>query len=96
MTSTKTIPESADALANLRAVARDGLLAHLERLWQQHGDLFSVNLGLRRLTIAIHPDAVRHVSITHRQNYDKRESYDLVRRLLLGDGLVTSTGELWR
>jgi cytochrome P450 len=96
MTSTKTIPESADALANLRAVARDGLLAHLERLWQQHGDLFSVNLGLRRLTIAIHPDAVRHVSITHRQNYEKRTSYDLVRRLLLGDGLVTSTGELWR
>jgi cytochrome P450 len=96
MTATKIIPESADALANLRAVARDGLLRHLERLWQQHGDLFSVNLGLRRLTVAIHPDAVRHVSITHRQNYDKRESYDLVRRLLLGDGLVTSTGELWR
>lgn len=96
MTDASPLPPSTPALQNLRAIARDGLLKHIERLWQQHGDLFSVNLGVRHLTLAIHPDAVRHINITHRQNYDKRISYDVVRKLLLGEGLVTSTGELWR
>ncbi len=96
MNDAQPLPTSPHALQNIRAIARDGLLKHLERLWQQHGDLFAVNLGLRQLTVAIHPDAVRHISITHRQNYEKLGSYDVVRRLLLGNGLLASNGELWR
>jgi cytochrome P450 len=39
---------------------------------------------------------VRHISITHRQNYEKLESYNAVRELLLGDGIVSASGEDWR
>jgi len=44
----------------------------------------------------MHPDAVARVNVDHRQNYDKLGSYDPVRKYLLGDGLVASTGERWR
>jgi len=44
----------------------------------------------------MHPDAVEHVNVSHRQSYDKRGSYDAVRSYLTGEGLVASTGDLWR
>jgi cytochrome P450 len=46
--------------------------------------------------LVVHPDHVRRVNVTHADNYDKLETYDAVRELLLGDGLVASRGELWR
>jgi cytochrome P450 len=39
---------------------------------------------------------VRHIAISHRQNYEKHESYDSVRELLLGHGIVSAIGEDWR
>jgi len=77
-------------------VRRDGFLAYAGKLWREHGDVFQVRIGRRTLVFAMHPDAVEHVSVGHRQNYDKFGSYEAVRRFLLGDGLVVSTGELWR
>lgn len=75
---------------------RLGFLALVGKLWREYGDMFQVRIGRRTLVFALHPDAVEHVSVSHRQNYDKRASYDSVRKYLLGDGLVVSTGELWR
>jgi cytochrome P450 len=48
------------------------------------------------MLLAVHPEHVRYISITNRQNYDKGRSYDVVRQLLLGDGVLTSRGEAWR
>ena len=39
---------------------------------------------------------LRRVVVGHRHKYDKLGSYDPVRRYMLGEGLVVSTGELWR
>lgn len=75
---------------------RKGFLRFFEDAWRQYGDLARLQIGPETMFLAIHPDHVRHISITHRQKYDKRASYDAVRKLLLGDGLVTSTGALWR
>lgn len=58
--------------------------------------MFQVRIGSRRLILAMHPDVVERVCAGNRQNYDKRASYDAVRKYLLGDGLVASTGDLWR
>jgi len=77
-------------------VRRFGFLDYVGKLWKEHGDVFSVRLGPRTLVFAMHPDAVEHISVSHRQNYDKLRSYDAVRTYLLGQGLVASTGELWR
>jgi cytochrome P450 len=80
----------------LRGFRRAGFLDYMGELWQKYGDLFQVNILNRRMIVAIHPDAVRHVNVSNRQNYDKLQSYDLVRRFLTGDGLLSSRGELWR
>ena len=80
----------------IRGVRRRGYLNYVGDLWQKYGDVFQLQLGKRVLIFAIHPDFVRYVNVTNRQNYDKLKSYNLVRRYLLGNGLIASTGELWR
>jgi cytochrome P450 len=73
-----------------------GFLAFAGESWRKYGDVFQVRVGTRTLIFAMHPDVVEHVNVSHRQNYEKLVSYDSVRKYLLGEGLVASTGELWR
>jgi cytochrome P450 len=80
----------------LTDVRRHGFLDAVGRFWREYGDVFQVRLGRRRLVFAMHPEAVERVSVSHRVHYDKRASYEPVRKFLLGDGLVASTGELWK
>jgi cytochrome P450 len=80
----------------LLGLSRFGFLDYIGELWQQHEDVFQINIFNRRMVIAIHPEAVRHVNVINRQNYDKLQSYDVVRKFILGEGLLTSTGDLWR
>ena len=80
----------------LHGVRRRGFLHFVGESWQRYGDVFQIRLGPRTLMFAMHPDAVEHVNVSGRQNYDKLASYDPVRKYLLGEGLVASTGELWR
>ena len=79
----------------IRDLSQHGFLAYINQAWETHGDTFQLHLG-RTLVVAVHPEAVRHVNVTNRQNYDKLHSYDTVRRYLTGKGLVASTGALWR
>jgi len=89
-------PKSFYGLKNIRDLSREGMLAFLLANWQEYGDIFEIQVGPRRMVVVIHPEHVRHVTITNAQNYDKLGSYDGVRKYVIGDGLVTSTGELWR
>jgi cytochrome P450 len=73
-----------------------GFLDFVGKQWREHGDVFQVRIGRRTLVFAMHPDAVEHVSVSHRQNYEKRGSYDAVRKYLIGNGLVASNGDFWR
>lgn len=77
-------------------VRRHGFLQVVGELWREHGDVFQVRAPGRTLIFAIHPDAVEHVNVSHRQNYAKLGSYEPVRKYLIGDGLVASNGETWR
>ena len=83
-------------LAAVAGIARHGFLDEVGRQWRRHGDTFALRLGPGRLVLAIHPDSVRDVNLTHRRSFDKRASYGGVRKYLTGDGLVASTGELWK
>ncbi len=85
-----------NALRFLYGMRTRGFLDFVADLWREYGDMFQVRLGPRRLIFAIHPDAVEHINVTHKQNYEKRDSYEPVRKYLLGDGLVASNGEFWR
>jgi cytochrome P450 len=82
-----------EALSGFR---RAGFLHYIGELWQKHGDVFQVKIFNRRMLVAMHPDAVRHVNIENRKNYDKLRSCDVVRKYMTGNGLVSSQGELWR
>jgi cytochrome P450 len=95
MNSTGTLP-FVNTVEALRGFGRVGFLGYVGQLWQKHGDTFQVNIFNRKMIIAIHPDAVRHVNVANRQNYDKLQSYDVVRKYLTGDGLLSSRGELWK
>lgn len=72
------------------------LLKPFGRLVAEYGPLFRVRLPLgHRLMMIAHPDAVEQVLRSGRENYVKGSVYDGT-RLLLGQGLVTSEGHLWR
>ena len=83
-------------LSFLAGVRGRGFLDTVGELWRAHGDVSQVRIGKRRLLFAMHPDAVKQVNVTNRQRYDKRASYDNVRDHLTGQGLVASTGDVWR
>lgn len=76
--------------------ANDDSLLLLQELMRQHGDTFVVP----SLTRAGHglvindPDDIRRVLLTNRANYVKGAGLDRV-RMLLGNGLIVSDGELW-
>jgi cytochrome P450 len=77
-------------------MGQKGMLDFIAQQWREHGDLFAVQVGPQKLVIVIHPEHVRHITITNAPNYEKLKSYDPVRNYIIGDGLVTSTGELWK
>ena len=83
-------------IAFARGVRSRGLLHFAGDLWREHGDVFEAHVGRRRLVFVMHPDAVEQVTVSGRQRYDKKGSYDVVRKYLIGEGLVGSTGDLWR
>jgi cytochrome P450 len=91
-----TAPPSPGLLRFMRGVRSEGFLPWVGTAWRQHGDVFRVRIGRRTLVFAMHPDAVEHVNVAKRQRYEKLGSYEPVRRYLIGEGLVASTGELWR
>ena len=94
-TELQTIP-GPGLLTAVNGLRQNGFLAYVGELWRTYGDIFQLRLGPRTLIFAMHPEAIRHINIANRQNYDKLSSYDGVRRYLTGEGLIASTGDLWR
>lgn len=77
-------------------VQRQGTLKFFESTWQRYGDQARIQLGSQAIFLIVHPDHVRRVTVEQRDTYTKLASYDGVRNLLLGNGLVGSNGALWR
>jgi len=82
-------------VGHLPMIATRGLLPLVDELRRTHGDFFRLYAGKRPLLIALHPDAVEQVLLTDKDAYGKRAAYDNI-RVLVGDGILTSEGELWR
>ncbi|WP_257449448.1 cytochrome P450 [Archangium lipolyticum] len=96
-TAPPTTGEYAPSRLELIKTARSrGRLGMMMDVWRNHGDLTRLRIGKRPFFLVVHPEHVRHISVTHRQNYDKLQSYDEVRKLLLGGGVLTATAEPWR
>jgi enediyne biosynthesis protein E7 len=71
-------------------------LERMIELFARHGDVYRVFVKSRgAYTYVIHhPDDVKHVLVSNHRNYTKGGSIDRI-KLLLGNGIMTSEGELW-
>ena len=54
-----------------RRLRANGWLEFLMDLWRTQGDLPHLRTGLGNVMLVIHPEHVRHISITARQSFDK-------------------------
>ena len=73
-----------------------GALQFFMDQWRAQGDLPELRMGRRKLLFVVHPEHVRQVLVTGRDGYDKLSTWERTRQLLLGDGLIASTGALWK
>jgi cytochrome P450 len=64
--------------------------------WHAQGDLAWLRMGRQKLLLVVHPDHVRHILVTGRQGFEKLQTWESSRQFLLGDGLIASTGDLWK
>jgi cytochrome P450 len=64
----------------------------LEKMARQHGDVVYIPLGRQHIYCISHPDAIRHVLVTHQNKFKKSRMLERA-RVLLGDGLLTSEGQ---
>ncbi|WP_155372857.1 cytochrome P450 [Catellatospora vulcania] len=87
-------PPRTDALRQLAIMNRDRL-AMLTMAAQEYGDAAKLPVGPKTLYFFNHPDHAKHVLADNAANYHKGIGLVHARRAL-GDGLLTSEGELWR
>src|SRR6201981_1419802 len=75
----------------------DDSLERMIELFARHGDTYRVAVPSRQsYTNVTHPpDDVKRVLVSNHRNYTKGVGLDRV-KILLGKGLMTSEGELWK
>lgn len=73
-------------------------LGTMRRAFEQTGDGDAVflRLGPYKATIFRHPDQIKRIFVDNAANYSKRTRGYRKAKLVLGEGLVTSEGELWQ
>ncbi|MEP7063638.1 MAG: cytochrome P450 [Betaproteobacteria bacterium] len=96
MTATELAP-APPRVADIDTALGDDTLAQLSGLFAAHGDAFRVHSPLlgKDLFVLSHPDHVRHVLVDNQANFGKGIGIERV-AILLGNGLMTSDGALWR
>lgn len=88
-------PGSSGGIASLLRGNQSGVLDSFVRMWKEHGDIVYTKFGPIHNYILFHPEDVNYVLVKNQKNYVKGIGYDGF-RLLVGQGLVTSDGDLWR
>jgi cytochrome P450 len=65
------------------------------RAWQRYGDVVLFTFGPYRYFLVNDPEGIKHVLVDRAKNYPKSITYRAFEPLL-GKGLLTSEGDLWR
>lgn len=77
---------------HMLAFRRDAI-GLLTSLVQRFGDVVQYRLGTEQITLINHPHFVRDVLVTNQRNFTKSRALQWA-KFILGDGLLTSEGEL--
>ncbi|HYF64088.1 MAG TPA: cytochrome P450, partial [Herpetosiphonaceae bacterium] len=81
-------------VGSLPALLRDPLPFFLEAR-QRYGDIYTLDLGVTRMTVLNHPSHAQHILADNSRNYPKGGAmWDSIRSML-GNGLVVSEGDFW-
>ncbi|MGC2526575.1 MAG: cytochrome P450 [Candidatus Acidiferrum sp.] len=80
---------------NLRAFRRD-VLGLMLKSSREYGDVVRFRIGPFTVHLLNHPDHVEHVLQSHARNYDKATRSSAKIRLISGDSLLTSNGDVWQ
>ena len=65
----------------------------LEEMARNYGDVVPFRIGPQRLVLVSHPDDIRDILVTHQKQFTKGRALERSKELL-GNGLLTSEGEL--
>ncbi len=91
------IPGGGPLLGHLRAFKRSPLET-MAAWWRQHGDALRFRLGPKTIYLVSHPDLADEILVQQADRfvkvYDPRRPAGLA--LVLGNGLVTSSGKIWK
>src|SRR5688572_6781958 len=94
-TKTRSLPPLADVHFDIGG--DDEAIHRMTELFDRHGDIYRFYSPARRAEMWVinHPDDVKRVLVSNHRNYTKGTGLDRV-RILLGNGIMTSEGELWK
>ena len=97
ITSEREIPKTAGfpvigAIPNLLRKQTD----YLFEAWREYGDIYCLDLGALNIVMLNHPDYAQYIMRDNFRNYEKGGEMWAAVRTLVGNGLVTAEGELWR
>ncbi len=92
--SMRRMPPSA-AISSLRDLIRDPL-NFFQTITEQCGDIVCYRPAPDPAVLINHPDHVRHVLLDNNRNYTKATYSNMIFNKVIGEGLLTSEGEVWR
>ena len=81
--------------SSIRELIRDPL-NFFQSITAQYGDVVCYRPAPDPAYLINHPDYVRHVILDNNRNYSKATHSNLIFNKVIGEGLLTSEGEVWR
>lgn len=88
-------PRGLPLLGNILQMGNKGIIERYAAMQQEFGPIVGLKLGPMNAYVLFDPELVHHVLVKNPKNYIKGIGYDGF-RLLVGNGLVTSDGDVWR
>ena len=88
-------PEEEHWLFGSGYLIKQNPLKQMDFFIKKYGDVFSLTVPLHKVAVISSPEFARYILQDNSKNYTKSLAYDLL-RVLLGDGLLTSEGAVWK
>lgn len=87
-------PPGLPIVGSVLGALRDPLTLFMEAT-RDHGDIVGFHMLHLDYVLLTNPDAIRHVLVENHKNYQKSRNYAGL-KVILGQGLVTSEGDVWK